>query len=124
MSTTGYQIISIMDEMREMFVKVFRIDQIPVQVLNATSEKPLVVHHKMKQITYVLHGSGNAFFNSDIQSIKEGDLVLIDMNTTHSFAAVDELHLVHWHWPNDWLDEDRIVINQICGELLSGNPKS
>ncbi len=119
MQDKKYQIHKIMPEMREMFCEIFNLQQIPIQILTDESERPLVIHHQTKQITYVLKGQGKIYLDADIHYISEGNLILIDQNTPHSFAGYDEeLQLVHWHWPENQVDTDRNVLKMACTELF------
>jgi mannose-6-phosphate isomerase-like protein (cupin superfamily) len=85
------------------------------QCLTATSGKPIVLHRRTRQLSYVLEGAGYAYLDSDVRAIRPGDLILLNSNVPHSFAAHPEtLRLLHWHWPADTVDEDRFVLEPHC----------
>lgn len=114
-----YEIIYLPPEMRELFSKFMEnSNQVLSQVLTPESEKPVVIHYRTRQMTYVMKGQGYTFLDNHIYPIREGDIVFIDQNTSHSFASnKTELYLFHWHLPNDTCVEDRTILQEECREL-------
>jgi mannose-6-phosphate isomerase-like protein (cupin superfamily) len=85
----------------------------PEQILTVESPRPLVVHRVMGQLTLVLGGHGLVSLDGDVKSLQQGDLLILAPGCEHSFAALDgALHLAHWHWPHELLDEDRTVLDE------------
>lgn len=74
---------------------------------------PLVMHSFTNQITYVAKGKGFGLLGDEIQSVSEGDVLFIPKKTKHSFKSKgDVLVLYHYHWPREFLDEDRLVLQE------------
>lgn len=84
----------------------------PAQILNAASPHPLVVHHVVSQMSFVVEGSGYASLAGQELSITAGDLLLLAPGCAHAFrSTVEDLVLRHWHWPQDRLAEDRFILD-------------
>ena len=92
---------------REMFANLTE----PRQVLTPTSDRPLVIHHEMAQMTLVDSGSGHISIDGWSAPLSAGDLFVIAPNSPHAFRCTGgELHLLHWHWPQHLLHVDREIL--------------
>jgi len=81
------------------------------QTLTQESDCPLIKHEKTSQITYVESGSGICKRGKDEVKLSAGTIVFIAAGTPHSFKALDsKLLLIHYHWNNEAVVQDRIII--------------
>ncbi|MBE6051252.1 MAG: cupin domain-containing protein [Clostridium sp.] len=112
MKKKGFQVLKIAEDMRQAVIELFKDMENDAQTLSKDSEKPLVVHHDTKQMSYVVKGQGYVAVNDNILKIIEGDLIIIDKKSTHSFICSEgDIELMHIHWPKANVDLDREVIN-------------
>ncbi|TBX05620.1 cupin domain-containing protein [Clostridium perfringens] len=113
----NFQIIKIDSNLRSFFEKIFLLNKGEVQILTENSKKPLVVHKKTEQITYVYEGCGLVFLNNKKIDINEGNLILISKGTEHSFVCNEgKLNLIHFHYPKDNIEKDiEILLENIKG---------
>ena len=59
----------------------------PIQVLTPDSERPLVVHRLMGQLTLVTRESGFASLQGETLTIRLGDLLILAPGCEHSFLC-------------------------------------
>lgn len=83
------------------------------QELTAASERPIVVHHSVGQMTFVAEGRGYALLADQEIEISRGDLLILRPGCEHAFHARDgALVLRHWHWPQATLASDRHIVTE------------
>ena len=83
------------------------------QVIYPETEKPIVKHMKVHQLSCVKDGQGWAYINGHINRIQKGDIVYIQREEEHSFFTFDQLSLLHVYWPlADFSEEDRTIIKE------------
>lgn len=110
-----YEILHIMESLQTTFVNLLEKSDTESQILYPESDKPLVQHQFTQQITYVKEGQGVTCLDGECIPINKGDLLTMEAKTPHSFwAKSEELHLIHWHWPNDKIEEDREILKLVC----------
>lgn len=110
-----YEVLKIMESLQDTFVNLLEKSDTESQILYPGSDKPLVRHQYTQQITYVKDGRGLTCLNGECIGINKGDLITMEAQTSHSFLAQsEELHLIHWHWPKDKLEEDREILESFC----------
>ncbi|MEU4283594.1 cupin domain-containing protein [Nocardiopsis dassonvillei] len=83
----------------------------PAQRLTSHSPSPLVMHKHMSQLTVVAEGAGLICLDGSEMPIKKGDLAILSETCPHSFRATPELILRHWHWPQELLETDRLILD-------------
>jgi mannose-6-phosphate isomerase-like protein (cupin superfamily) len=106
-----YDLLHIRDVMETPFSAMFHELGEPPQILVPQSPRPRVVHRVMSQLTYVRRGAGLAVLAGDQIPIKAGDLMILAAGCEHAFASFEgELELLHWHWPQALLHEDRYIV--------------
>jgi mannose-6-phosphate isomerase-like protein (cupin superfamily) len=106
-----YKVIKVSSEDRSAFTEFIHSINGFSQILDSESEKPLVIHYKTNQSTYIEKGKGFAAIYGNIIEIEEGDLILISEGTSHSFLTLDEpITLYHWHWPQEYIETDRYIL--------------
>ena len=111
MSKNNYKLIKINEDARPIFTDFLKtLGEVP-QILDKDSAKPLVIHYETKQLTYIEKGTGLVALEGDIFEVSDGDFVIFEKGVEHSFLTNDgELHLIHWHWPQENLYTDRCIL--------------
>ncbi|MGH8902250.1 MAG: AraC family ligand binding domain-containing protein [Egibacteraceae bacterium] len=83
----------------------------PPQVLTAASDRPIVVHRSVGQMTLITQGSGYALLGDQEFEVGRGDLLILAPGCEHAFHSPDKaLILRHWHWPQAALADDRHMV--------------
>jgi mannose-6-phosphate isomerase-like protein (cupin superfamily) len=120
-------IININSQLNEMFYSFLENLNAISQIITPDSDKPLVRHNKMDQLSYVVEGKGYVATGNETQTIKKGDLVFIPKTTAHSFLVTnDTMELLHYHWPKEFMDNDREILENLFmgwGNYLNGGMK-
>lgn len=79
--------------------------------LKKDDNSPVVIREHTDQITYVVEGTGTVYLNGKGQTIKAGNIVLIESGTTIRFTANSEdLTLFHIHIPDTGREDDRKIL--------------
>ena len=90
------------------------------QELSENDEAPLVKHDLTNQITYVVKGEGIGMFGDEIRALSEGDVIMIPLSTPHSFKSKSKtMEMRHYHWPQDHLETDRIILRDDISGILN-----
>lgn len=108
-----FQIIKMKDKLHEVVRELIFSDSFLEQELSAHSEKPLVVHEKTNQVTFVKCGRGKVILNEEIINIEKGDLIFIKKNVPHSFLTKRNIILLHKHQPVE-NGNDRVVLKRVA----------
>jgi hypothetical protein len=82
----------------------------PPQTLTADSPQPLVIHRKMGQLTLVAAGAGYISLDGAEHMVQAGDLAVLSRDCPHAFRTDSRLELRHWHWPQEYLETDRSIL--------------
>lgn len=84
-----------------------------LQELQKMDDAPLVMHKLTNQITYVVKGEGIAVLGDEIRTISEGHILAIPRKMQHCFKCVGQLLILqHYHWPQDYLETDRVILQE------------
>ena len=79
--------------------------------LTPKDNKPIVVHKKTNQLTYIVSGEGTIIINGDKKKIETGESIFVEAGATHQFIAdSEELVLFHIHIPDEGRDNDRYIV--------------
>jgi hypothetical protein len=105
-----HQVISIdsslLPTLRDMFDNLGE----PAQVLSVDSDRPLVLHSQMGQVTLVTSGYGYISLDGIERPIRVGSLAVLSKGCPHAFYTPGHLELRHWHWPQALLSLDRTIV--------------
>ncbi|MBF6064435.1 AraC family ligand binding domain-containing protein [Nocardia terpenica] len=118
----SFQRIRIDDALLPAVVEMFDELGEPVQVLTPDSDRPLVVHHIMGQVTLIAGGTGYVLMDDAEFAVGPGDLLVLSPRCRHSFYCPEgELTLRHWHWPQRELHTDRTILRDVA-PFTAGSP--
>ena len=108
------QIIKINKDMQDRFTQFCVSIGLEDQILDSNSDKPLVVHRRTCQATYVSEGNGQYVANGKLYEVQPGDFIIMRENTEHSFRTFQRMKLYHAHWPKENIEIDREILEDIC----------
>lgn len=81
------------------------------QNIDKESDRPIVIHERVHQVSYVVEGEGFVLIDNKTMKICKDNLIIIEKEQEHSFFTETKLILRHFYCPYECFDlADRIIV--------------